>query len=138
MKKEEYIQKNGLAAWEARLARNRRMQKRNRIDKALAVQDEFQKLDPSEQQEFLRDMWKKREGHYSRSGLPQNIVAARNTIRHVHRSKWGVEGLDVHHDWVGDTAEYTGVALVEREEHQRGIINVVAILDGEIANFKRG
>jgi hypothetical protein len=137
MKKEEFIRKKGTAAWEAQLAKSRRTQLRNRVNKAREAQEEFQKLHYSEQQEILRDMWKKREGHYSRSGLPQNITAARNKIRQAHCAKWPSDVLDHHHEWIEDTAEYTGVALVEREAHRHGIINVVTLLEGVITNFSR-
>lgn len=138
MKKEAYIRKYGIAEWEARLAKSQRTRVNNRINKAHEIQDELQKLDPSEQQEILREMWKSDNGNKLRSRLPENIIVDRNKIRQAHNAKWGrSKNLDCHHEWIGDTAEYTGAALVEREAHRHGRINVVVILKGAITEFER-
>ena len=38
----------------------------------------------------------------------------------------------IHHEWVPESAEYRGVALVEKDTHQYGIVDVIKILDGKI------
>lgn len=42
----------------------------------------------------------------------------------------------LHHNWSSpDSAEYTGLALVEKDAHMHGIIDVIQILKGEITIF---
>lgn len=41
----------------------------------------------------------------------------------------------IHHAWCPNSAECTGVALVEKDQHMHGIIDVIQILDGEITVF---
>ena len=39
----------------------------------------------------------------------------------------------IHHEWLNDgTAAYSGVALVEKDAHMHGFVDVIEILDGEI------
>jgi hypothetical protein len=38
----------------------------------------------------------------------------------------------IHHEWLPDSAKYKGVALVEKDAHMHGIVDVIEILDGEI------
>lgn len=71
---------------------------------------------------------------YERAGLR----GERNKIRGSHNYKWGrykkiiAPDSQLHHEWIPKTSEYNGVALVEKEPHQYGIIDVIKILDGEI------
>lgn len=39
----------------------------------------------------------------------------------------------LHHEWVPETCEYRGVALVEAEQHMHGFVDV--IVDGEITRL---
>lgn len=41
----------------------------------------------------------------------------------------------IHHEWIPGTAEYSGLALVEADQHMRGIIDVIYTLRGEITFF---
>jgi hypothetical protein len=41
----------------------------------------------------------------------------------------------LHHQWVPGTAKYTGLALVEKDQHMHGVIDVIKILKGEITLF---
>jgi hypothetical protein len=69
-----------------------------------------------------------------RSGLQ----GARKRIRMKHGREYRPYKMiiapesQIHHEWIDDTAEYRGVALVETKPHQYGIIDVIQILDGEI------
>ena len=38
----------------------------------------------------------------------------------------------LHHQWCPQSASYTGLALVEADQHTHGFINVIEILDGKI------
>ena len=38
----------------------------------------------------------------------------------------------LHHEWIPETADYKGVALVEKDQHLHGFIDVIQILEGGI------
>lgn len=66
------------------------------------------------------------------------VQCKRNSIRSTHSNKWRqykciiAPESQIHHEWLPDTAEYRGVALVEANQHMHGIIDVIRILKGEI------
>jgi hypothetical protein len=65
----------------------------------------------------------------------------RNKVRGRHQKRWRdykkiiAPGSQLHHQWQPGTAEYDGVALVERDQHMHGIIKVIQILKGVITVF---
>ena len=71
---------------------------------------------------------------YQRTGLQ----GERNLIRAGHRYFWSsykriiAPGSVLHHEWIPETSNYSGVALVERDAHIHGIIDVIKILKGKI------
>jgi len=71
---------------------------------------------------------------YLATGLP----GERHRIRRRHGKRWRkykqiiAPDSQLHHEWIPETAEYRGVALVEAKAHQYGIIDVILILDGKI------
>jgi hypothetical protein len=66
------------------------------------------------------------------------LQGERNRIRALHGHKWReykkiiAPESQLHHQWIPETANYEGVALVETDLHMRGIINVIKILKGKI------
>ena len=62
----------------------------------------------------------------------------RNIIRSGHNYKWAAykqiiaPDSQLHHQWIHRTANYQGVALVEKDPHMHGFIDVIQILEGEI------
>jgi 3-hydroxymyristoyl/3-hydroxydecanoyl-(acyl carrier protein) dehydratase len=66
------------------------------------------------------------------------IQGEREKIRCAHGYQWRpfkriiAPESQIHHEWIPKTAEYRGVALVEKEAHQYGIVDVIEILDGKI------
>lgn len=71
---------------------------------------------------------------YNRTGL----AGERNRVRAKHGRLWGPYKRIIapdsvqHHQWRPGTAKYDGVALVEKDQHQYGIIDVIQILEGKI------
>ena len=71
---------------------------------------------------------------YQRTGLR----GERSKVRSKHRWKWLpykqiiAPESQIHHEWIPETANYRGVALVEKDQHMHGIIDVIHILEGEI------
>ena len=78
--------------------------------------------------------WYKHKLEYDRTGLR----GQRNHIRERHRRQYKqykqiiAPDSQLHHEWIPETAEYRGLALVEAKAHQYGIIDVILILDGKI------
>jgi len=74
---------------------------------------------------------------YKQTGLQ----GERNKIRSKHGYKWRpykhiiAPNSQIHHQWLPGTAGYTGVALVEKDQHIHGFIKVIQILEGEITLF---
>ena len=70
--------------------------------------------------------------------LTTGVPGERHRIRrkHAHHYKPYKKIIapesQIHHEWIPETAEYRGVALVEAKAHQYGIIDVIEILDGKI------
>ena len=74
---------------------------------------------------------------YSRTGIPGSKKKIRRTHARQYKSYKDIIApkSQIHHQWVIDTAEYTGMALVEADPHMYGIIDVIKILEGEITAF---
>ena len=78
-----------------------------------------------------------RELEYQRTGLR----GERKRIRGKHGRKWReykhiiAPDSVLHHQWRPNSAEYDGVALVEKDQHQHGFIDVIQIMEGEITLF---
>ena len=74
---------------------------------------------------------------YRRTGLQKE----RNRIRIKHRLLYYpfkqiiAPSSQLHHQWAPNTADYSGVALVEADQHMHGFIDVIQILEGEITLF---
>ena len=71
---------------------------------------------------------------YRRTGLQ----GQRNKIRSAHRKQYYpykkviAPDSQLHHEWIPNTADFRGVALVEKNQHMHGYIDVIQILEGEI------
>lgn len=74
---------------------------------------------------------------YERTGLRRD----RNRIRNRHGKQYRkfkdffAQDSEMHHQWVSGTARYSGLALVEKDKHQHGYIDVIQILEGKITLF---
>jgi hypothetical protein len=74
---------------------------------------------------------------YFSKGLPRE----RKNVRSKHQSRWRPYKLIVapesvlHHQWRRDSAGYDCVALVEKKQHQYGIIEVIKVLEGRVTLF---
>ena len=124
MKKEERIKRYGEAAYEKKLQQNQ--------DWASDHPEETK----ANQHENGRKGGKYYEQHqkYKITGLQ----GERNRIRNRHRHHYHpykqiiAPESQIHHQWLPETANFTGVALVEADQHMHGYIDVIQILEGEI------
>lgn len=71
---------------------------------------------------------------YKRTGLQ----GERNRIRRKHAKQYHpfkqiiAPESQIHHEWIPDTANFRGVALVEKDQHIHGYVDVIKIIEGEI------
>lgn len=139
MNKEETIERYGEDAWDKHLAQNRAYYKAHKED-VKARNKEYREEHPEEVKAYNNEIGRKCGKHYDKhlKDMQTGLQGARNRIRIKHRTKYKqykdiiATESQIHHEWIPETAEYRGIALVEKEPHQYGIINVIQILDGKI------
>ena len=124
MKKEEFIRRYGEAAYEKMLQQTR----------------EWRRAYPEEVITQGRKRCRKGGKYYERHRKHESsgLRHRRNLVRNNHRWHYGpykqiiAPDSQLHHQWVPETADYTGVALVETDQHMHGFVDVIQILEGEI------
>jgi len=127
MRKEEIIKRRGEAAYQRRLEQTRQWNKANPGKVTKHHRDQCRKGG--------RDYLKRQK--YRTTGLQ----GKREKIRMRHADHWRkykkiiAPKSQIHHEWISETSEYRGVALVEKNQHMHGIIEVIQILDGVIRLF---
>jgi len=124
MKKAEIIAKYGEEAYKKKLEQARA----------------WSETHPEQVKAKSKEECRKGGKHYPKK-LKYNQTGLRGD-RHKIRTKHGREyrpfkaiiapDSQLHHEWLPESAEYRGVALVEADAHQYGIVDVIQILDGEI------
>ena len=128
MRKEEIIERYGEEEYGKILEHNRTWQANN-PDKIKAYNAE---LHP----EICR-----KGGEYYEKNLEYNrtgLRGERNSIRQKHAKLYHpykriiAPESQLHHEWIPDTANYRGMALVEADQHMQGYIDVIQILEGKI------
>lgn len=139
MNKEEFIEKYGGAAYEKRLAQAREWRAAHREEhnalcrKWRAANPDKVKAQHQEQSCKGGKRYKKKRA-YQMSGIPHE----KSLVRKKHEHRWAkykhiiAPDSQIHHEWIPDTADYRGVALVEKDTHMHGYIDVIQILDGKI------
>lgn len=138
MNKEEYIKKHGKAAYEKQQQQTRDWRIAN-PDKVKATSAKHNpESNRKNNPEISRKDGKyyKRRRQYQMDGVPHERELVRGKHqRHYTQYKKIIdpEGLtQIHHEWIPETADFRGVALVEKDQHQHGYIDVIQILEGEI------
>jgi len=69
------------------------------------------------------------------------LQGEKEIIRRIGRAHWGkykkiiAPQSEIHHEWIPNTANYNGIALVEAQQHRYGIIDPIVILEGSISIF---
>lgn len=127
MKKKEFKERYGKAAYEKMRART----------------GERFKANPEKAEEHNHEINRKGGKFYERT-LENNrtgLRGERNKIRSKHGQKYRpykdiiAPDSQIHHQWVPGTSDYDGVALVEKDQHMRGFVDVIRILEGDITVF---
>ena len=139
MKKEEYIEKYGKESYEKMQEQSRNWQAYRR-EEVRAAHKEWRENNPEEVILHGREGCRKGGKYYdkNREYNTTGISGERYRIRIKHAvfyrpyKKIIAPESQIHHQWVPRTADYTGVALVEADQHRYGYIDVIQILEGEI------
>jgi hypothetical protein len=158
MKKAECIERYGEEEWERRLEQGREYNKVHReeakaytkkyreehLEETKAAVKKYHEEHPEEikahNQKAHQEQCRKGGKYYDRYLAYEHIGLRgdRNAIRkkHAHQYKPYKQIIapdsQIHHEWMPKTAEYRGLALVEKEPHQYGIVDVIEILEGKI------
>ena len=123
MNKKEFIEEYGVEAYERKLE-----------------QREHNSLFPDRMEANSREASHKggkyyeRQRNYFSTGLPHE----RKLVRLIHGQRYRpykkiiAPESQIHHEWIPGTAEYTGSALVETDQHAHGFVDVIQVLEGEI------
>jgi hypothetical protein len=125
MKKEETIKRYGKEAYAKQLAQAQAYCKEHPEQVIANHQEECRK----------GGKYYKHKLEHDQTGLRGD----RNRIRVKHANQYRpykyiiAPDSQLHHEWVPDTSEYRGVALVEAYQHMHGFVDVIEILEGKIA-----
>lgn len=141
MKKEEFIKRRGKAAYEKKLQQGRDWSKQHREECNARVK-EWRAANPEKVLAIEQEQSHKGGKHYEKR-LEYNrtgLQGERKSIRDKHRKQYhaisqATPNSALHHQWIPGTANYLGVALVDKELHRRGIIKVIKLLEGQITVF---
>ena len=124
MNKEEFIKRRGEGAYGKMLQQSNAWREAN-PDKAKANDQESSCKGGKRYEHMLK---------HKRTGLSGE--RARIRVKHANHYRPFKQIIapnsQIHHEWIPDTADFRGVALVEKDQHRHGIIDVIQILDGEI------
>lgn len=125
--KDEFIAKYGKAALARRLQWTNEWKKRH---------PDYIRTASWEQNRKGCKRYEKRQ-KYRQTGIPWE----REKVRSRHGNQWRpykhiiAPDSQLHHNWCPNSAEYTGLALVEADAHRHGFIDVIEILEGTINLF---
>jgi hypothetical protein len=154
MNKAETIAKYGEEAWQRIIEQRRAYYSEHKEEEKACVKvydkehkeeekarnKKYQEQHPEEVIAHNQELNRKGGKHYEKQ-LAYNrtgLRADRNKVRLKHRNQYRpykaiiAPNSQLHHEWIQNTDEYRGVALVEAEQHMHGIVDVIEILDGEI------
>ena len=74
---------------------------------------------------------------YFHTGLQgkRNVVRGTHARRYREYKKIIAPDSQLHHQWRRESAGYDCVALVEKNQHMHGVIDVIRVLEGEVTLF---
>jgi hypothetical protein len=139
MNKEEIIRRYGKMAYKRKLERDSIWKAKN-PDKVRMHDKTWRDNNPLKTK--AKDQERNRKGgkyyEYKLEYLKTGLQGERNKIRIKHAKRYRpykkiiAPDSQVHHEWIPGTSRYRGIALVERDAHQHGIVDVIKILRGVI------
>ena len=139
MKKEEYIERYGPEALAKQREQTQEWNEKH-PEEARESKQLWRSNHPNEVKKIRQEWTRKGGKHYEqrrvhqRTGIPGGKERIRARHQHHYRpyKKIIAPKSQIHHQWIPGTANYTGVALVEKDPHQYGFIDVIQVLEGQI------
>ena len=139
MNKEEFIERRGDVAYEKHLEGYRVWRIAN-LEKARASTRDWRATNPERVK--INQHKQSHKGGKGYEKMLENqrtgIQGEKGIIRATHGNLYRpfkqiiAPESQIHHEWILGTANYRGVALVEKDQHIHGFVDVIQILDGEI------
>ncbi|MCK4529331.1 hypothetical protein KAW18_18360 [candidate division WOR-3 bacterium] len=139
MNKEEYIERRGGDAYERHLQQSRDWYAQHH-EGHNAIMKKWRETHQDKVKVNNQECSRK-GGKYYEKGLEYQrtgLQGERHIIRMKHGNKYRpfkqiiAPGSQIHHEWTPETAEYMGVALVEKDQHMHGYVDVIKVLEGKI------
>ena len=139
MNKEERIRRYGKVAWEKHNQQSREWNEKN-PEKVRTSVRLYALRNPEKVKAKNREKGRKggkyyeKAKEYDRTGLrrERNLVRGKHGQRYRPYKKIMAPESQIHHEWLPETANYRGVALVEKDAHMYGFVDVIQILEGKI------
>lgn len=127
MKKEEFIRRYGIDAFE----------------KMRQQTHDWGTEHPEKIKAYGREISRKggkyydKQCKYKSTGIPheRKLIRAKDGQRYRLYKQIIAPESALHHEWIPNSADFRGVALVETDQHQHGYIDVIQILEGKITLF---
>lgn len=139
MNKTEFIKKYGEAAYDKHQEVSNRWKAANK-KRERATGKQWRLLHPEKVKQVNKETSRKggkyyeQHKQYKKTGLQYEKLLVRQKHQRIWTPFKRIIAPDsiLHHEWLPDTPDYRGVALVEKDQHQHGFIDVIQILEGEI------
>ena len=139
MNKEEYIARYGEAAYAKMLSRIADWEKEH-LEERKKYRKKYYEEHPERAVAANQEHCRKGGKYYEKmlEGQRTGLRGERHGVRMKHGDKWRAykniiaPESQIHHEWIPETADYKGMALVEADRHMHGIIDVIEILEGKI------
>lgn len=138
MKKKEFIRRYGEEAYDKKLEQNKNWNREHSVKAGESNRqwriDNPEKIKAHNMERYKGGKYYEKCREYYKTGIPYE----RKLVRNKHLRWWTpykqiiAPGSQIHHEWISETADYRGVALVEQDQHLHGFIDVIQILEGEI------
>lgn len=147
MRQEEYIKRYGEGAYEKKLQQRRDWYKEHSEQKGetdrlwrLNHPEEVKATNQTKNQVTNPEINRKGGKYYEKmrkyfsTGIPYERALIRTRHANRYRSYKNIIAPEsqIHHEWIPNTSNYRGMALVEKEQHMHGFVDVIQILEGEI------
>lgn len=142
MKKKEIIRKYGKGIYKKRLQQNRDRHAQHREEHNAKVKV-WRERNPKKVITSHRKQCRKGGKQYvhKREYNSTGLQGDRNKVRDRHGNQYRsykriiAPESQLHHQWCLNTSNYDAIALVEKDQHLHGYIDVIQILEGEITLF---
>ena len=139
MNKEEFIKKYGEDAYEKHQEVGKQWKVANK-KRERATEKQWRLFHPEKVKHINKEISQKggkyyeQHKQYKMAGLQHEKELVRGIHKRLHMpfKKIVAPKSQLHHEWISETANYRGVALVEADPHIHGYIDVIQILQGEI------